>query len=61
VSGKGTDTISGDSTLEFDARVSSAKTLGNQDIDFAGAGTLHLLKPASFYGEISDFAAGDTV
>ncbi len=61
VTGKGTDTISGSSTLEFGAGVSSAATLGNQDIDFTGAGTLHLLKPASFYGEISDFAAGDAV
>jgi fibronectin-binding autotransporter adhesin len=47
VTGKGTDTISGDSTLEFEARVSSAKTLGDQDIEFTGTGTLHLLKPAS--------------
>jgi hypothetical protein len=61
VTGKGTDTISGGSTLEFEARVSNAKTLGDQDIDFIGAGTLHLLKPAGFYGEISDFGAGDTV
>jgi hypothetical protein len=61
VTGTGTDTISGDSTLEFDAGVSTAATLGDQDIDFTGAGALHLLKPASFYGEISGFAAGDTV
>jgi hypothetical protein len=61
VTGKGTDTISGDSTLEFDAGVSSAKTLGDQDIDFTGGGTLHLLAPKSFYGEISDFGTGDTV
>jgi hypothetical protein len=61
VTGKGTDTISGAATLEFGAGVSTAKTLGHQDIDFAGDGTLHLLKPAAFYGEISDFAAGDTV
>jgi hypothetical protein len=61
VTGKGTFTIFGDSTLAFDAGVSSAKTLGNQDIDFAGPGTLDLLRPARFYGEISDFAAGDTI
>jgi hypothetical protein len=40
VTGKGTDTISGHSTLEFEARVSSAQTIGDQDIDFDGAGTL---------------------
>ena len=61
VTGKGTDTIASAATLEFGAGVSSVKTLGDQDIGFNGAGTLHLLKPASFYGEISDFAAGDTV
>jgi hypothetical protein len=61
VTGEGTETISGDSTLEFKKGVSSAETLGDQDIDFTGAGTLHLLKPAGFYGEISDFAAGDKV
>ena len=61
VTGKGTDTISSAATLEFGAGVSTAKTLGDQDIGFTGGGTLHLLKPTSFYGEISDFAAGDTV
>jgi hypothetical protein len=61
VTGKGTDTISSAATLEFGAGVSSAKTLGDQDIGFGGGGTLHLLKPTSFYGEISDFGAGDTV
>jgi hypothetical protein len=61
VTGKGTFTISGDSTLEFFKGVSSAKTLGDQDIDFTGGGTLHLPKPASFYGEISGFATGDTI
>jgi len=61
VSGKGTDTISGAATLEFSAGVSTAATLGDQDIGFTGGGTLHLLAPTSFYGEISDFAAGDTV
>ena len=41
--------------------MSTAATLGDQDIGFTGGGTLHLLAPTSFYGEISDFAAGDTV
>jgi hypothetical protein len=62
VTGKGTDTIANASTLEFSAGLSTAATLGDQDIGFStGGGTLHLLKPTSFYGEISDFAAGDTV
>jgi hypothetical protein len=61
VTGKGTDTISGASTLEFGAGVSTAATLGEQDIGFTGGGTLHLLAPASFYGEVSDFAAHDTI
>ncbi len=61
VTGTGTDTISGASTLEFGAGVSTAATHGDQDIGFTGGGTLHLLAPTSFYGEISDFGAGDTV
>jgi hypothetical protein len=61
VTGEGTETISGGSTLEFEKGVSSAATLGDQDIDFTGAGALHLLKAAGFYGEISDFAAGDKI
>jgi hypothetical protein len=61
VTGKGMDTISAAATLEFGAGVSSAATLGDQDIDFTGAGTLHLLKAASFYGEISNFAKGDEI
>jgi hypothetical protein len=48
-------------TLEFGAGVSTAATLGDQDIGFTGGGTLHLLAPTSFYGEISDFGSGDTV
>lgn len=59
--GRGTDTISGDSTLEFLTGVSSPKTLGDQDIEFTGAGTLDLVVPRIFYGEISDFGSGDTV
>ena len=61
VSGTGTDTISGASTLEFGAGVGTAATLGDQDIGFSGGGTLHLLAPTTFYGEISDFGSGDTV
>ncbi len=61
ISGTGSDTISGAATLEFGAGVSSAATLGDQDIGFTGGGTLHLLAPTSFYGEISDFGSGDTV
>ena len=61
VTGKGTDTISGDSTLEFGSGVSTATTLGDQDIDCTGAGTLHLLKPASCGEDFQSFAAGDTV
>ena len=41
--------------------MSSATTLGYQDIGFTGGGTLDLAKPRSFFGEISDFAADDTV
>jgi hypothetical protein len=61
VTGTGTDTISGASTLEFDSGVSSSTTVGSQNIGFTGGGTLDLTDPTSFYGEISDFAAGDTV
>jgi hypothetical protein len=61
VTGEGTETISGGSILEFREGVSSAGTLDDQDIDFTGAGALHLLKAAGFYGEISDFAAGDKI
>jgi hypothetical protein len=61
VTGTGTDTISGSSKLEFDKGVSTAATLGDQDIDFTGGGTLALLEPSRFYGEISDFGSGDTI
>jgi hypothetical protein len=61
VTGTGTDTISGASTLEFDAAVSSSTTVGSQNIGFTGGGTLDLMDPTSFYGEISSFAKGDTV
>jgi hypothetical protein len=61
VTGTGTDTISGASTLEFDSAVSSSTTVGSQNIGFTGGGTLDLTDPTSFYGEMSGFAAGDTV
>ena len=61
VTGKGTDTISDASTLEFGAGVSTATTVGDQNIGFTGGGTLDLLAPTSFYGEISGFGTGDTV
>ena len=41
--------------------MSTHATRGDQNIDFTGGGTLHLLAPKSFYGEISDFGTGDTV
>jgi hypothetical protein len=61
VTGAGTDTISGAATLEFDSAVSTSATVGSQDIGFTGGGTLDLTDPTSFYGEVSGFAAGDTV
>ena len=63
VQGTGTDTILGATTLEFDSSVSSPKTLGGQNIVFAGGGggTLDLTSPTGFYGEISGFAASDAI
>jgi fibronectin-binding autotransporter adhesin len=61
VTGTGTDKISNGSTLEFGAAVSTAQTRGDQDIVFSGGGQLHLLRPMSFYGDISDFGSGDTI
>jgi hypothetical protein len=61
VTGTGTDTISGASTLEFDGAVSSSKTLGDQNIGFTGGGTLDLTDPNAFWGEISGFAATDAI
>jgi fibronectin-binding autotransporter adhesin len=49
-------------TQTFDnATINLGSTVGGQDIGFSGGGTLHLLGPTTFYGEISNFAAGDTV
>jgi hypothetical protein len=61
VTGTGTETISGAATLEFGAAVSTSTTVGSQNIGFAGTGALDLTDPASFYGEVSGFAAGDEV
>ena len=61
VTGTGTDTISGASTLEFDAAVSTSATVGSQNIGFTGGGTLDLTDPKAFWGEISGFATNDAV
>jgi hypothetical protein len=61
VTGKGTDTISGASILEFDAAVSSKTTVGQQNIGFTGGGTLYLTDPKAFWGETSDFATTDAI
>ena len=52
----------GPSKLQFDAGVSTAATLGDQDIDLSGTGgTLASVDPTDFYGKISDFGLSDTV
>jgi hypothetical protein len=62
VTAPATDTISGASTLEFDSTVASKATAGSQDIQFAGSGgTLDLTDPKGFWGEMSNFAAGDAI
>ena len=62
VTGKGKDTISSSSHLRFDAGVSTATTLGHQNIDLVGhGGTLGLVDPTDFYGKISDFGSSDKV
>jgi hypothetical protein len=61
VTGTGTDTIWGASTLEFDAAVSSSTTVGDQNIGFTGGGTLDLTDTKAFWGEVSSFAATDTI
>ena len=55
MSGKGADTISGASTLEFDSTVG-----GGQTIDFSG-GALDLIDPQGFSGKIAGFASPDTI
>ena len=60
--GTGTETVSGASTLEFDASVAATQT-----VDFSGSGSKLLLDaPTSFHGEISGFdttgaGANDTI
>ena len=62
MTGAGADTISGPAKLQFDAGVSTAATLGDQDIDLSGkGGTMALVDPTGFYGKISDFGSNDTV
>jgi hypothetical protein len=57
VTGAGTDTVLGDSTLEFGSTVS-----GNQTIDFAGGqSVVDLIDPHGFSGQIENFASPDTV
>jgi hypothetical protein len=57
VSGNGTDTISGASTLEFDSTVGGGQTAGFT----GGGGTLDLIDPAGFTAKISGFALTDSV
>jgi hypothetical protein len=57
VTGKGTDTISGASTLEFDSTIASTQT-----IDFSGSGNLDLTDPLGYGGShIDGIATTDTV
>ena len=60
VTGKGSDEISGASTLEFDSTVAAGQT-----VSFTGSGgTLDLGAPQGFAGEISGFdtvGANDTI
>jgi fibronectin-binding autotransporter adhesin len=57
VSGKGTDTISGASTLEFDSTVGGGQTVGFT----GGGGMLDLLDPLGFAAKIADFAVTDRI
>jgi hypothetical protein len=57
VSGTGTDTISGASTLEFDSTVGGGQTAGFT----GGGGAVDLIDPLGFAGKISGFAAPDSV
>jgi hypothetical protein len=47
--------------MQFNAGVSTAATLGDQNIEFALPGTLRLFDPVDFYGEISGFGTGDRI
>jgi hypothetical protein len=42
-------------------RIRSKTTLGSQNIDFTGGGTLDLTDPNAFWGEISGFATSDAI
>ena len=60
VTGKGSDEISGASTLEFDSTVAAGQTLSFT----GGGGTLDLTAPQGFAGKISGFdtvGANDTI
>src|ERR1700722_1042551 len=57
VTGKGTDEVSGASTLEFDSTVAATQT-----VDFlGGASAVDVVDPNGFFGKIADFASSDTV
>lgn len=61
VTGTGTDTMFGGTTLEFDSAVSSSAKVGAQNIGFSGGGTLDLTDPKGFWGDISGFAKNDAI
>ncbi|RBP11158.1 hypothetical protein DFR50_11744, partial [Roseiarcus fermentans] len=61
VAAPATDTISGGATLEFDSSVGVSTALHAQNVVFAGSGALDLTSPQGFWGEISGFAANDSV
>jgi hypothetical protein len=57
VTGKGSDEISGVSTLEFDSAVAATQT-----VDFLGGpSAVDLIDPNAFLGRIADFASSNTV
>jgi hypothetical protein len=57
VTGKGSDEVSGASTLEFDSAVAATQT-----VDFLGGpSAVDLIDPNAFLGRIADFASPDTV
>lgn len=57
VTGKGSDKVSGGSTLEFESTVAAT-----QSVDFlGGASAVDLIDPNGFYGKIAGFGSPDTV
>ena len=60
VSGKGEDTISGASTLEFDSTVGGGQTIDFKTLGSSG-GALDLIDPQGFSGKIAGFASPDMV